>query len=50
MITVSVTEARKRFNELCDLVEKGETVVVTIRRKPAFEMVPHQKTRRLPNS
>ncbi len=45
MITVSITEAKKRFFELCELVEKGETVVVTVRRKPVIDIIAYRKRR-----
>ena len=42
MITVSITEAKRRFYELARIVEAGEVVVVTRYGKPWFKIVRHQ--------
>jgi antitoxin (DNA-binding transcriptional repressor) of toxin-antitoxin stability system len=43
MIVASITEVRKRFEEFAQLVENGETVVLTRWGKPFADMRPHQK-------
>lgn len=35
MMTLAFSEARRRLSELLDLVEKGHTILVTRRGKPA---------------
>jgi prevent-host-death family protein len=42
MTTVSIKDAENRLAELAQLVEKGETIVVTRNGKPVFDLVPHQ--------
>jgi prevent-host-death family protein len=42
MTMVSIKDAENRLAELAQLVEKGETVVVTRNGKPVFDLVPHQ--------
>jgi len=42
MMTVSISEARKRLTALAKRVEKGETIVVTRNGKPVFDLVPHR--------
>ena len=42
MITVSITEAKRRFYELARIVEAGVVVVVTRYGKPWFKIVRHQ--------
>lgn len=42
MTTVSIKEAKDRLTALARLVEKGETVVVTLNGKPVFDLVPHR--------
>ena len=39
---VSIKDAVNRLPELAQLVEKGETIVVTRNGKPVFDLVPHQ--------
>ena len=49
---VNVREARRRFSELLDAVERGEEVVVTRRGKRAVRMVvePDERERPVPPS
>ena len=42
MTVVSIKDAEERLTELAQLVEKGETVVVTRNGEPVFDLVPHQ--------
>jgi prevent-host-death family protein len=42
MTMVSIKDAENRLAELAQLVEKGETIVVTRNGKPVFDLVPHQ--------
>ncbi|HWE06712.1 MAG TPA: type II toxin-antitoxin system prevent-host-death family antitoxin [Rhizomicrobium sp.] len=41
MTIVSITDAERRLAELAQIVERGETVVVTQDGKPVFDLVPH---------
>lgn len=43
MTTVSLEEAQNRFADLAQLVEEGETVVVTRDGKPVLDLVPHRR-------
>ena len=45
---VSAREARRRFSELLDAVERGEDVVVTRRGKRAVRLVAEPEKRRRP--
>ena len=40
---INAREARQRFSELLTLAERGETVIVTRRGKPAVRLVADQK-------
>lgn len=40
MRTISATEASRRFSDLLDAIEAGETVVVTRGRRPVAEIRP----------
>ena len=40
MIAVNVHEAKAKFSELLDRVERGETVIVARRNKPVAELRP----------
>jgi prevent-host-death family protein len=42
MITVSITEMRRRWDELTRRVENGETVVVTRYGRPVVNLIPHR--------
>jgi prevent-host-death family protein len=42
MTTISIKDAENRLGELAQLVEQGETIVVTRNGKPVFDLVPHQ--------
>jgi antitoxin (DNA-binding transcriptional repressor) of toxin-antitoxin stability system len=42
MKTVSIREAKNRLTELAREVERGETIVVTRKGSPVFEMSPHR--------
>jgi len=39
---VEVLDVRDRTDELLDMVEQGETVVITEGGKPVTMMIPHQ--------
>lgn len=43
MTIVSIKDAESRLAELAQIVEKGETVVVTHNGKPVFDLVPHRQ-------
>ena len=50
MREISVKEARQRFREVLDRVEKGEEIVVLRRGRPVARLVPpEQKGKRLPS-
>ena len=43
---VSVRELRNRTAEVVEAVEGGETVVLTVNRRPVADIVPHRARRR----
>jgi prevent-host-death family protein len=45
MKTVSTKEAKNRLSELGRQAENGETITVTRNGKPAFDIVPHKKSK-----
>ena len=42
MIIVPISQARRRLSALARLVEAGETIVVTRKGRPVFDIVPHR--------
>ncbi|WBB75031.1 type II toxin-antitoxin system prevent-host-death family antitoxin [Micromonospora sp. WMMD1128] len=47
MRTISATEASRRFSDLLDAIERGESVVVTRGNRPIAEIHPaHRRTGR----
>ncbi len=42
MLFISIREAKNRLTALARLVEKGETIVVTRKGKPIFDLIPHR--------
>ena len=42
MITMPMSEARRRLGALARLIEAGETIVVTRNGRPVFDLVPHR--------
>jgi prevent-host-death family protein len=50
MNTFSMTDFRRRFNEVVALVEKGELITVTRRGKPVIDIQPPQIKRTRPSS
>jgi prevent-host-death family protein len=47
MRTISATEASRRFSDLLDAIERGETVTVTRGSRPVAEIRPaHRRTGR----
>ena len=48
MLTVGLTEAKKRFEELVERAEQGERIRITRYGKPQVDMVGAQANRRKP--
>jgi prevent-host-death family protein len=48
MLTVGLTEAKKRFEELVELAVQGERIRITRYGKPMADMVRAQENRRKP--
>lgn len=46
MATMSACEARTRFAELLDRIERGETIVITRRGRPVAKLAPVEHSRR----
>jgi prevent-host-death family protein len=47
MRTISATEASRRFSDLLDAIERGESVTVTRGNRPIAEILPaHRRTGR----
>ncbi|MFM9857765.1 type II toxin-antitoxin system prevent-host-death family antitoxin [Pseudoxanthobacter sp. M-2] len=42
MIIVPISQARRRLSALARLVEAGETIVVTRKGRPVFDIVQHR--------
>jgi prevent-host-death family protein len=51
MTTVSLTEARRRWSELVEAAERGESVIITKRGRPVARLgpIPPQGGRPLPD-
>ncbi len=45
MIKTGIKEARKRFSEFIDRVQKGEEIIITKRDEPIAKLVPFPKKR-----
>jgi prevent-host-death family protein len=43
MIKAGIKEARRRFSEYIDMVQKGEEIVITKRDEPIARLVPVQR-------